>query len=120
MTALVKESDFVSLKSIAVNYNLPYPFTKQIANDLVKADLLVTKGGATGGYKLARPADKISWKDVMIAVEGEPKFVKCLEKSAEKCPMLGGCPTAMAWKELYSVILDSLDSVKLSRFISSR
>lgn len=117
MTALAKQSEYVSLKKVAESYSLPYPFMKQIANSLVKADLLETKGGVTGGYKLARSADEISWKDILIAVEGTPKFTDCVKGKGSKCPMLGKCPAAHAWRELQTVILDSLEEVKLSKFV---
>lgn len=119
MAALAREREFVPLKSIAGKFDLPYPFMKQIANTLVRANLLKAKGGATGGYKLAKPANKVSWRDIMVAVSGEPKFVECLRKREERCPVLDQCPSAVAWKHFHKVIMESLDKIKLSRFVGT-
>lgn len=116
MTALAKENDFVSLRTLAEKHSLPYPFMKQIANDLVNAELLETKGGVTGGYKLAKSAEKISWREIMTAVSGEVEFVECLKKDATCCPMHEECPAKKAWKQLNNAVLEALDGIKLSKF----
>jgi len=116
MTALASVEGYISLRSIAEKYQLPYPFMKQIANDLVNAELLETKGGVAGGYKLSKSADEISWRDVMVAVGGEPQFVECL-KRGKLCPVHHQCPAKVAWKDLHGAILESLDEIKLSKFL---
>jgi Rrf2 family iron-sulfur cluster assembly transcriptional regulator len=118
MSALARTNEYVSLKLISDQYHLPYPFMKQISNDLVNAKLVETKGGSAGGYKLARSADQISWKEIMISVSGEPEFAECASGKGHICPVIDKCPSANAWRKVHSVILNTLDNVKLSDFVS--
>lgn len=117
MTALAKTDEYTSLKSIADQYLLPYPFMKQIANDLVNAGLVVTKGGSVGGYKLSRKPKQINWKEIMVAVSGEPEFAECIGGKKADCPVFNKCPAAKAWKKVHNVIMDTLEDVKLSDFV---
>jgi len=117
MSALAKNyNEYISLKSVSDKYKLPYPFMKQISNDLVNSNLLKTKGGAFGGYKLAKSPKDISWREILVAVSGEPQFAKCVGNK-EICPVLSKCPAASAWSEVQCVILQALDNVKLSDFL---
>lgn len=116
MTALAKEKEYISLKTLSGKYHLPYAFMKQISNDLVSAELLTTKGGSAGGYKLAREPKDINWKEIMVAVSGEPDFAQCVGDKGS-CPISDKCPAASAWNEVHDVILKSLEKVKLSDFV---
>ncbi len=116
MTALARTNEYVSLKTISEQYHLPYAFMKQISNDLVSAELLTTKGGSAGGYMLARDPKDINWKEIIVAVSGEPDFAECVGDKAS-CPISDKCPAANAWNEVHGVILKSLEKVKLSDFV---
>lgn len=117
MSALAKSEGYISLRKVADNYHLPYAFLKQIANDLLTAGLLESKGGVTGGYRLSRLPQEISWKDIVFAVDGEPKFAACVSRETHTCPAISKCPSARAWKALQSSIMEAMSEIKLSRFI---
>jgi Rrf2 family protein len=46
---------------------------------LVRAGLLVSLPGARGGFRLARPAEKITMMDVVAAIEGPEDAFQCTE-----------------------------------------
>ena len=46
---------------------------------LAKAGIIASSAGARGGYRLARAADKISFWDVIEAIEGREPFFRCEE-----------------------------------------
>lgn len=46
---------------------------------LVAADVLVSVSGPKGGYRLARPADRITLLDIVLAVEGSEPAFRCRE-----------------------------------------
>jgi len=120
MTALALKEGYSSLRAISKEYHLPYPFMKQISNDLVKADLLATKGGVTGGYTLSRDANEISWRDIIFAVEGPMKFVHCLLEDGRECPVgKDNCPAFDAWKGLSDVVEDQLSKLTLQDLVEN-
>ena len=57
-------------ESLARAQGLPPKFLAAILNDLRRAGLVHSQRGMEGGYRLGRPADKITAADVMRALDG--------------------------------------------------
>jgi Rrf2 family protein len=55
---------------VAAAQDIPLRFLEHILLDLKHAQLVESRRGAEGGYRLARPADEITLADVLRAVEG--------------------------------------------------
>jgi Rrf2 family protein len=62
----------VRLKDIAENHGIPQRFLVQILLQLKGAGLVVSVRGASGGYRLARPPEKISLADIINVVDRAP------------------------------------------------
>jgi Rrf2 family protein len=60
----------VSNTAVCEACKMPDRYVSQLMRMLVVAGLLVSIRGVTGGYKLAKPADKITLLDVVEAVDG--------------------------------------------------
>ena len=63
--------DIAKLQGISETY-LAKVFTK-----LKKAGVVRSSTGANGGYELARPAEQVTFWDVVVAVEGELNLFEC-------------------------------------------
>jgi len=70
---------------IAEIVGITYPFFIKIANMLKKKRLLYSVQGRNGGYRLGRPAHKISIYDVFLAIEGELQISPCLKHQDDLC-----------------------------------
>jgi Rrf2 family protein len=57
-------------ESLARAQGLPPKFLAAILNDLRRAGLVSSQRGIEGGYRLGRPADRITAADVMRALDG--------------------------------------------------
>ena len=57
-------------QSIAKEYDMPLEYLLKILQELVKANILRSKRGPRGGFKLARPTGKITMLQVIEAVDG--------------------------------------------------
>ena len=57
----------------------PHHFAK-VVQQLVRAGILETERGPSGGAKLARPANKIFLLDIYVAAGGTPEYKGCLLK----------------------------------------
>jgi Rrf2 family iron-sulfur cluster assembly transcriptional regulator len=60
----------VRVQAIGARQKIPHRFLEQIFQSLRKADLIRGKRGPGGGYQLSRPAEQISLREVVEAVEG--------------------------------------------------
>ena len=56
--------------TIAKEYSIPLEYLLKILQQLVKANVLLSKRGPRGGFSLARPAKKITLLQVIEAVDG--------------------------------------------------
>jgi Rrf2 family protein len=57
-------------EQLAASQQLPHKFLESILTDLRRGGVLVSKRGADGGYRLARPADSITLGDVVGPLVG--------------------------------------------------
>lgn len=57
-------------ESIAVAQDIPMKFLEAILRDLRNDGIIASKRGVEGGYRLDRPADRISVADVVRSLEG--------------------------------------------------
>ncbi len=56
---------------IAAKYELPPAYAAKIMSQLAKANILRSDRGPTGGFALARPANKITLLEIFEAVNGQ-------------------------------------------------
>lgn len=64
------DGELVQVKELAGEEGIPIQYLEQILNRLVKSGLVRAIRGKNGGYRLARPADRTSFLEVLEALEG--------------------------------------------------
>ena len=70
------ESDAVSARKIADKHSLPLPLLMNLLKDLVRARIVTSVRGATGGYRLAVDPADVSLLDVVQAIDGPVQMVE--------------------------------------------
>lgn len=106
--------DFVSLNEVARRMRLSQGFLEEIATSLKNAGLIKGRKGPGGGYKLAKPAEKITAEQILIALEGPVILVPCHGKS---CAVAKSCRSKALWGFLQKDILESLKQTTLSKIV---
>lgn len=100
----------------------PRKFLEAILLDLRRQHLLVSKRGRTGGYALARPADAISFADVIRALEGPLALAPCASRTAygpcETCPDVETCPLRPVLSDGRDALASVFESRTLSQAVS--
>ena len=81
---------------IAASVNTHAVFLRRILRDLVGAGLVVAREGRAGGYRLARPAARISLADVYRAVEPDGPVSPSPAEPNARCPVGAGMRSAFA------------------------
>jgi Rrf2 family protein len=88
----------VSVKEIATHRRIPQKFLEKIIQDLIRAGIVRSHRGAHGGYTLARSPDRVSFRDVIEAVEGPISINVCVNERPE-CSVLASCNMQRVWQE---------------------
>ncbi len=103
----------VSLKAIASEINSPVAFTAKIMQFLTRAGLLISSRGATGGFLLPAPANKITLTRIVSAIDGDEVFTGC-RPGLEKCNALKPCPLHDKFAKVRNALASMLRSTPLS------
>lgn len=103
------------VEEIAIAMEVPRSFLAKIIQKLARAELVVSRRGAGGGYALARPAAEISFYDVICAVEGPPIMNRCALEP-QRCERSGHCRLHPVWEELRREVEKLLRTRKISDF----
>lgn len=73
---------FLTAVEMSEKHGIPYRFLLRVLGKLKRAGILRSRQGVDGGYKLAKPPERISLRDVVDAVEGEIALNCCLKSVA--------------------------------------
>lgn len=115
--ALYSEEEAVSIQSIANRQNISVSYLEQLVRKLKKEGLVTSVRGAQGGYKLAKPAEKISVGDVLRAMEGSISAVSCGTGENVHCQGEDLCVTRYVWQRINASIQETVDSIMLDQLV---
>ncbi|CAG4925607.1 RrF2 family transcriptional regulator [Paraburkholderia saeva] len=91
-----------SVRDLAELQGVPADYVAKLFTKLHKAGLVVATEGARGGFALARPAEKISVLDVVIAIDGDKALFDCREIRG-RCAVFEDEPPAWATNGVCSI-----------------
>lgn len=107
-----------SAQQIAQRTGVPSPTVAKVLNVLTREGLVESHRGATGGYALSRPADKIAVADIIQALEGPIALTACVDNAEGHCDVEAICPMRGGWDKVNRAIQQALDSVSLLDMIA--
>ena len=87
MLHLARRGTSATAAEIADAEGIPKKFLEQILAILKAAGLVIGKRGPSGGYVLSRPAEAISFAEVLRAIDGPLALAPCASQTAFRpCP----------------------------------
>lgn len=104
------------LNDIAKTEDLPPAFLGKILQDLVRAGILRSARGPTGGYALAYPPAEITLLDIKEVVEGTAELERCavgLNPCSDETP----CPLHDTFKPLRQAIRRYLEETTVEELV---
>ncbi len=114
-----REGAPVPADSLAEHGNVPRDYVDQLLLRLRRAGLVVSHRGASGGYALAMPPEKINVADVFKAVDGRIFEQVCDKYAAGEhdCRRQGDCGLRSVWQQLARLVEDFLGKITLSQLL---
>ena len=79
MLAVLPEDGVLSAASLAEFHGVSASYLLKHLQALSRAGIALTVPGPRGGYRLGRPADRITVLDIVLAVEGPEPAFRCKE-----------------------------------------
>lgn len=109
----------VTLASISERQQISLSYLEQLFGKLRRNNLVDSVRGPGGGYNLARPGNKISVADIVVAVDEPIDATKCGGKG--NCHGENQqCITHELWMGLNEKIFDYLEGVTLQQMIDNQ
>lgn len=75
--AIVPSGKTIGVKQLAEVQKVSPSYLSKVLTNLVKSGFVESVTGVNGGYKLIKDADKITFLDIIQAIEGKASFFQC-------------------------------------------
>ena len=110
LIALARTEASAMIGDIAKEQRIPHKFLEQILLDLKREGIVRSKRGRFGGYALLRPADQVTFGEVLRLIDGSIAPLPCLSRTAYR-----RCADCLSEKhcEVRGVFSEVADSARL-------
>ena len=110
--------------ALAVATQLPQATVSKVLKSLAHAGIVAGSRGATGGYRLSRPAEAVSVAEVVAAIDGNIAITQCMSHPSTAhpatCERSHFCPARPHWQRINSAVSTALSSVTLADMVADR
>ncbi len=108
--------DFVTVLSISEKLGISKIYLEQVFSLLKRAKLVTSTKGSQGGYQLAKPSNKITAFDILLAVETS-LFEKTEQSVSDKSSEIEKTLNNLIWDEMDNAITGVLKKVTLDDLV---
>ena len=114
---LGQTDDFLSVSALAEGEGVPEVFLRKIMQRLHSADVVESRQGPFGGYRLARPAGEVTLLEVIEVVQGPLVMNECFG-AEETCERRAACSFRARLAEMQVDLNARLDGITLAELVS--
>ena len=82
--------ELTTAKEISKKLKTPFDATARVMQMMAGQGLLKSEHGAFGGYQITKDLSKVTLRDLIQIIEGQPALVRCLQKE-ESCEIQSTC-----------------------------
>lgn len=112
------------ISDIAESQSIPKKFLEQILLDLKHRGLVMSRRGKAGGYLLLKPADEITFGDILRMIDGPIAPLPCLSQTAyrrcDDCQSEEDCEIRHVFARVADATRDVLFSATIAEAIDGR
>jgi Rrf2 family nitric oxide-sensitive transcriptional repressor len=120
MYAALKGDELSRVKDIAEAYNISKAHLVKCVHQLGQWGYLENYRGRNGGFKLAKPASKITVGEVLRRTEDCFDLVECFVPEASTCPLTSFCELSVTFHRALAAFLDVVDDVTVEDLVANR
>ena len=108
-----------SSSELAETYHMPRAVVSNLLKVFCRAGLLESRRGLHGGYRLARPAARITLLDVLNAIDGPVHLIECAaaDETAPPCCYEDVCPSRSPMQSVHRKIVRLFESITLAELM---
>ena len=106
----------LSAAELAERAGLEVPTVSKLLKPLAQAGLVEGFRGVHGGYRLARPAARISLVEIVEAMEGPLAMTECSLDHGD-CGLSPQCGVRANWRRINDVVADALRGISLAQML---
>lgn len=122
MTHLARlDGRLASAREIAEEFGVPISLLMNVLKELAGAGFVESVRGAHGGYRLAKPPEKMNLVEVITALEGPIRMAECLRKTPGEqdmiCEVVDRCPIADPVHRVQRKLNDFLKNMTLAEIV---
>lgn len=110
---LARERAQLTTDGIVRETGLPEPTARKLLKLLVDAGLVSSRRGLHGGYRLGRPADRITVAELIAAIEGPIGLTECAHDDSA-CALTASCGQRGNWHVINDLINQQLATITLA------
>lgn len=113
--------EVLRIQFVSARQNIPKRFLEQILNDLKAAGFVESRRGASGGYRLAMPPQKILLSQVIQHLEGGMAPAGCEEAGRGRrcsCPDPRQCPLRSVFNEVRDATANILENITIADLVA--
>ena len=112
---LARNPSVVSAREMAEAHGMPLPLLMNILKQLGQAGVVRSARGAAGGYSLAAAPDRFSLADLIEAVEGPVRFVRCADGIPDSCDLACSCTVRLPLTRVHEKLKGLLTQITLAQ-----
>ncbi len=110
-----EKKGFIKIEEICSKHDIPEKYLVLLFSILKQNRYIKTRRGASGGYKLAKPASKISIAEIIRLMDGALAPTESVSKYFfSSTPLSGEKQIIKVFKEIRDYVADRLEALKLS------
>jgi len=99
---------------LALRTRLGRPTVSKVLKELQRAGMVISSRGSQGGYRLARPPERITAAQILDVFEGPIAITECSGASSQ-CGIERLCRVGGAWQRVNAAIRRALEDVTLEQ-----
>jgi Rrf2 family protein len=113
-----EKKDFIKIEDICSKCDIPKKYLELLLSILRQSRYIKTKRGTSGGYKLAKPASKISIAEIIRLMDGALAPTESVSKYFHSNTPLGKEKKIMkVFKEIRDYVSNKLESLTLGDLV---
>lgn len=113
LAAMPEDGTYSLAKDLASQLELPGPYLAKILQSLAQEGILHSVRGPRGGFRLARPAHRVTVGEVVTALEGSDSMSGCVMGFAHCSEHDHPCPLHKAWHDVKAQMDASMTQVTI-------